>query len=128
MWCQALLKNEEPGSSCPHLLLSSCTSCPPVRLWNDIIQTLRAGLPLRKVKKNLRSYENCIGSAEMVDWLHASLRGNNNFGTDVTREQTVQLLKKLHRWFAVCCVLCATVCCVLCAVCYSVYYIVLCAV
>ena len=41
----------------------------------------------------------------MVDWLHASLRGNNNFGTDVTREQTVQLLKKLHRWFAVCTVL-----------------------
>uniref|UniRef100_A0A8C7KPJ7 DEP domain containing 1 n=1 Tax=Oncorhynchus kisutch TaxID=8019 RepID=A0A8C7KPJ7_ONCKI len=29
-----------------------------------------------------------------VDWLHELLRNNRNFGPDVTRQQTVQLLKK----------------------------------
>ena len=67
------------------------------RLWNDIIRTLRTGLPLRKQKKGLRTYEECIGSAELVEWLHKSLQKNVNFGPDVTRDQTVQLLKKLYR-------------------------------
>ena len=67
------------------------------RLWNDIIRTLRTGLPLRKQKKGLRTYEECIGSAELIDWLHKSLQKNVNFGPDVTRDQTVQLLKKLYR-------------------------------
>ena len=69
-----------------------------LRLWNDIIRTLRTGLPLRKQKKGLRTYEECIGSAELIDWLHKSLQKNINFGPDVTRDQTVQLLKKLYRW------------------------------
>ena len=67
------------------------------RLWNDIIRTLRTGLPLRKQKKGLRTYEECIGSAELIEWLHKSLQKNVNFGPDVTRDQTVQLLKKLYR-------------------------------
>ena len=70
---------------------------PTTRLWNDIIRTLRSGLPLRKQKKGLRTYEDCIGSVELIDWLHKSLQKNVNFGPDVTRDQTVQLLKKLYR-------------------------------
>ena len=51
---------------------------------------LRTELPVKKHKKNLRTYEACIGAVELVDWLHRSLQGNVNFGVDVTREQTVR--------------------------------------
>jgi len=67
------------------------------RLWNDIIRTMRAEMPTKKHKKNLKTYENCFSSSEAIDWLHKNLQKNSNFGTDVTREQTVQLLSKLAR-------------------------------
>jgi len=67
------------------------------RLWNDIIRTMRAEMPVRKHKKNLKTYENCFSSSEVIDWLHKNLQKNSNFGTDVTREQTLQLLSKLTR-------------------------------
>ena len=46
----------------------------------------------------MRTYEDCIGSTELIDWLHKSLQKNVNFGPDVTRDQTIQLLKKLYRY------------------------------
>lgn len=58
---------------------------------------MRAEMPTRKHKKNLKTYENCFSSAEVIDWLHKNLQKNSNFGTDVTREQTIQLLSKLAR-------------------------------
>ena len=67
------------------------------RLWNEIIRTMRADMPTKKHKKNLRSYDNCFSSSEGIEWLHKNLKKNSNFGSDVTREQTVQLLNKLVR-------------------------------
>jgi predicted transcriptional regulator YheO len=67
------------------------------RLWNSIIRTFRAEMPLKKHKKNMRTYENCFSSTEAVEFLHRNLQKNPNFGSDVTKEQTVQLLKKLYR-------------------------------
>ena len=34
---------------------------------------------------------------QAIDWLHKNLQKNPNFGSEVTKEQTIQLLKKLHR-------------------------------
>ena len=49
------------------------------------------------MKRGLRTHEAAIPAAELVAWLHKALQGNVNFGADVTREQTVQLLRKLLR-------------------------------
>lgn len=54
----------------------------------------RAGMPLRKHRQNFRHYSSCFTASAAVDWLHQLLRSNSNFGPDVTRQQTVQLLKK----------------------------------
>ena len=67
------------------------------RLWNDIIRSLRSDMPTRKHMKNLKTYDNCFSSSEVVDWLHKNLQKNSNFGSDVTKDQTVQLLNKLVR-------------------------------
>ena len=67
------------------------------RLWNDIIRNLRSDMPTRKHMKNLKTYDNCFSSSEVIDWLHKNLQKNSNFGSDVTKEQTIQLLNKLVR-------------------------------
>ena len=67
------------------------------RLWNDIIRSLRADMPTKKHMKNLKSYDNCFSSSEVIEWLHKNLQRNSNFGSDVTKDQTVQLLNKLVR-------------------------------
>eukprot|EP00088_Acartia_fossae_P044573 TRINITY_DN4739_c0_g1_i3.p1 TRINITY_DN4739_c0_g1~~TRINITY_DN4739_c0_g1_i3.p1 ORF type:complete len:1187 (-),score=273.56 TRINITY_DN4739_c0_g1_i3:761-4321(-) len=67
------------------------------KLWNDIIRNFRSGMPLKKHKKNLKTYDSCFTSTEAIDWLHRNLQKNPNFGTDVSKEQTIQLLKKLYR-------------------------------
>ena len=54
-------------------------------------------MPLKRHKKNMRTYENCFSSTEAIDFLHRNLQKNPNFGSDVTKEQTIQLLKKLFR-------------------------------
>ena len=67
------------------------------RLWNDIIRSLRSDMPTRKHMKNLKSYDHCFSASEVIDWLHKNLQKNSNFGSDVTKDQTVQLLNKLVR-------------------------------
>ncbi|XP_047442107.1 DEP domain-containing protein 1A isoform X2 [Mugil cephalus] len=64
------------------------------KLWNEVTRLFRAGMPLRKHRQNFRHYASCFTASAAVDWLHQLLRSNNNFGPDVTRQQTVQLLKK----------------------------------
>lgn len=54
----------------------------------------RAGMPLRKHRQNFRHYASCFTASAAVDWLHELLCSNSNFGPEVTRQQTVQLLKK----------------------------------
>ena len=38
-----------------------------------------------------------LSSSEAIEWLHKNLQKNPNFGRDVTKEQTILLLKKLFR-------------------------------
>ena len=54
-------------------------------------------MPTRKHMKNLKSYDHCFSASEVIDWLHKNLQKNSNFGSDVTKDQTVQLLNKLVR-------------------------------
>ncbi|XP_041862850.1 DEP domain-containing protein 1A isoform X1 [Melanotaenia boesemani] len=64
------------------------------KLWNEVTRLFRAGMPLRKHRQNFRHYASCFTASAAVDWLHQLLQNNSNFGPDVTRQQTVQLLKK----------------------------------
>ncbi|XP_078075505.1 DEP domain-containing protein 1A-like isoform X1 [Mustelus asterias] len=64
------------------------------KLWNELTKLFRAGMPLRKHRLHLKKYSNCYTASEAVDWLHELLRNNSNFGPEVTRQQTLQLLRK----------------------------------
>uniref|UniRef100_A0A8C5Z8A1 DEP domain containing 1B n=1 Tax=Marmota marmota marmota TaxID=9994 RepID=A0A8C5Z8A1_MARMA len=64
------------------------------KLWNETVELFRARMPLRKHRCRFKSYEHCFTATEAVDWLHELLRCSQNFGPEVTRKQTVQLLKK----------------------------------
>ncbi|XP_074401667.1 DEP domain-containing protein 1A isoform X2 [Zonotrichia albicollis] len=64
------------------------------RLWNEVTRCFRAGMPVRRHRQRLRSHGSCFTAAEAADWLHQVLRSNSSFGPDVTRQQTVQLLRK----------------------------------
>ncbi|XP_030809739.1 DEP domain-containing protein 1A isoform X6 [Camarhynchus parvulus] len=69
-----------------------CRSVSPQ--WNEVTRCFRAGMPLRRHRQRLRSHGSCFTAAEAADWLHQVLRSNSSFGPDVTRQQTVQLLRK----------------------------------
>ncbi|NXU59221.1 DEP1A protein, partial [Turnix velox] len=62
--------------------------------WNEITKYFRAGMPLRKHRQHFRKHGSCFTASEAVDWLHEVLRSSSNFGPEVTRQQTVQLLRK----------------------------------
>ncbi|XP_073675588.1 DEP domain-containing protein 1A [Garra rufa] len=64
------------------------------KLWNEVTKLFRAGMPLKKHRQHFRVYMNCFTASAAVDWLHELLKNNSNFGPEVTRQQTVQLLKK----------------------------------
>jgi hypothetical protein len=67
------------------------------RLWNSIVRTLHDGMPLKRHRKHIRTYEECFSANEAIDWLNRQLKKNPNFGDDVSKEQTVSLLQKLFR-------------------------------
>ncbi|NXR70728.1 DEP1A protein, partial [Rhadina sibilatrix] len=62
--------------------------------WNEVTRYFRAGMPVRRHRQRLRSHGSCFTAAEAADWLHQVLRSNSSFGPDVSRQQTVQLLRK----------------------------------
>ncbi|XP_052657942.1 DEP domain-containing protein 1A isoform X5 [Harpia harpyja] len=64
------------------------------KLWNEITRYFRAGMPLRKHRQHFKKHGSCFTASEAVEWLHEVLRNNSNFGPEVTRQQTVQLLRK----------------------------------
>ncbi|XP_059922181.1 DEP domain-containing protein 1A isoform X1 [Gadus macrocephalus] len=64
------------------------------KLWNEVTRLFRSGMPIRKHRQNFRVHSACFMATAAVDWLHQLLCSNSNFGPDVTRQQTVQLLKK----------------------------------
>ncbi|XP_060083645.1 uncharacterized protein LOC132562884 [Ylistrum balloti] len=67
------------------------------KLWNDVILAFRRGMPSARHRRYMKTYESCFSANESIDWLHQYLRANPNFGSDVTRFQTLQLFRKLHR-------------------------------
>ncbi|XP_015744469.1 DEP domain-containing protein 1A isoform X1 [Python bivittatus] len=64
------------------------------KLWNEVTKYFRAQMPQKKHRQHFKKYGNCFTAAEAIDWLHELLRNNSNFGPEVTRQQTVQLLRK----------------------------------
>ncbi|XP_028857081.1 DEP domain-containing protein 1A [Denticeps clupeoides] len=64
------------------------------KLWNEVTKLFRAGMPVKKHRQHFRVFCSCFTAAAAVDWLHELLRNNSNFGPEVTRQQTIQLLKK----------------------------------
>uniref|UniRef100_A0A9J8BUF9 DEP domain containing 1B n=1 Tax=Cyprinus carpio carpio TaxID=630221 RepID=A0A9J8BUF9_CYPCA len=64
------------------------------KLWNETIRLFRGGMPVRRHWAHFRSYDHSFTGAEAVDFLHELLRQNQNFGPEVTRYQTLQLLRK----------------------------------
>ncbi|XP_053549343.1 DEP domain-containing protein 1A isoform X1 [Bombina bombina] len=64
------------------------------KLWNEVTKYFRAGMPLRKHRQHFRTFGNCFTASEAIDWLHQLLKSNSNFGPEVTRQQTIQLLRK----------------------------------
>ncbi|XP_057574146.1 DEP domain-containing protein 1A isoform X4 [Hippopotamus amphibius kiboko] len=64
------------------------------KLWNEVTTSFRAGMPLRKHRQHFKKYGSCFTAGEAVDWLYDLLRNNSNFGSEVTRQQTIQLLRK----------------------------------
>ncbi|KAM8930257.1 DEP domain-containing protein 1A isoform 2-T2 [Pelodytes ibericus] len=64
------------------------------KLWNEVTKYFRAGMPLKKHRLHFKTYGNCFTASEAVDWLHHLLKSNSNFGAEVTRQQTLQLLRK----------------------------------
>ncbi len=67
------------------------------KLWNDVVRTFHAGMPRKKHRRGINSYEECFTGAEATDWLHKRMLRNPNFGPDVSREQTSMLLQKMLR-------------------------------
>ncbi|TSM28118.1 DEP domain-containing protein 1B [Bagarius yarrelli] len=64
------------------------------KLWNETITLFRGGMPLRRHWAHFRSYDNSFTGSEAVDYLHELLKRNQNFGPEVTRYQSLQLLRK----------------------------------
>ncbi|XP_051541796.1 DEP domain-containing protein 1B-like [Myxocyprinus asiaticus] len=64
------------------------------KLWNETIKLFRGGMPVRRHWAHFRSYDRSFTGAEAVDFLHELLIKNQNFGLEVTRYQTLQLLRK----------------------------------
>uniref|UniRef100_A0AAZ3SNR0 DEP domain containing 1B n=1 Tax=Oncorhynchus tshawytscha TaxID=74940 RepID=A0AAZ3SNR0_ONCTS len=66
-------------------------------IWNETIKLFRGGMPLKRHWAYFRSYDNSFTGSEAVDWLHELLKRNHNFGPEVTRYQTLQLLRKFMK-------------------------------
>uniref|UniRef100_A0A3Q1FMG7 DEP domain containing 1B n=1 Tax=Acanthochromis polyacanthus TaxID=80966 RepID=A0A3Q1FMG7_9TELE len=64
------------------------------KLWNETIKLFRGGMSLRRHWAHFRYYDCSFTGSEAVDYLHELLRQNYNFGPEVTRYQTLQLLRK----------------------------------
>uniref|UniRef100_A0A3Q4GWB0 DEP domain containing 1B n=1 Tax=Neolamprologus brichardi TaxID=32507 RepID=A0A3Q4GWB0_NEOBR len=64
------------------------------KLWNETIRLFRGGMPLRRHWAHFRCYDCSFTGTEAVDYLHNLLRDNHNFGPEITRYQTLQLLRK----------------------------------
>ncbi|NXK86538.1 DEP1A protein, partial [Formicarius rufipectus] len=62
--------------------------------WSDLTRQFRAAMPLRTHRLHLRTHRGCFTAAEAVDWLHRALCRDSAFGPGVSRQQSLQLLRK----------------------------------
>ncbi|GIY81263.1 DEP domain-containing protein 1A [Caerostris extrusa] len=67
------------------------------RLWNEVIAAFQSGMPVKKHRRRIQTYNNCFTASEAVTWLHCYLMNNPNFGTDVTREQTINFAAEIFK-------------------------------
>nr|XP_040021359.1 DEP domain-containing protein 1B [Gasterosteus aculeatus aculeatus] len=64
------------------------------KLWNETIKLFRGGMQLKRHWAHFRYYDCSFTGSEAVEYLHQLLQRNYNFGPEVTRHQTLQLLRK----------------------------------
>ncbi|XP_077973664.1 DEP domain-containing protein 1A-like [Styela clava] len=64
------------------------------KLWNEVVRLFRCGMPTKRHWHQFKVFHDTFTGAEAADWLHDCLKINNNFGAQVTREQTIRLLCK----------------------------------
>ena len=55
---------------------------------------MKSSVPVKKRRWRMKVFEDVFVAFEALDWLHGFLKGNPNFGADVTRQQAVQLCQK----------------------------------
>ncbi|XP_055334445.1 DEP domain-containing protein 1B-like [Paramacrobiotus metropolitanus] len=65
------------------------------RLWNMVANAFTRQMPVRKHWSRLQKYEECFTGSEAVEWMHAYLKNNPNFGEKCTRAVAVKMLQKL---------------------------------
>ncbi|KAF8771263.1 DEP domain-containing protein 1A [Argiope bruennichi] len=63
------------------------------RLWNEVISAFQSGMPVKKHRRRMQTYNNCFTASEAVTWLHCYLMNNPNFGPEVTRKLSADELK-----------------------------------
>nr|CAB3237387.1 DEP domain-containing protein 1A-like [Phallusia mammillata] len=51
-------------------------------------------MPKRRHRRHLKLHNECFAASDAVDFLHKLLKNNHNIGSEVTRLQTIQLLRK----------------------------------
>lgn len=62
-----------------------------------MVQIFRTGIPLKRHRRHIKTYENCFTGSEAVTWLLRTLKRNPNFDPGITKEQTIQLLNKFFK-------------------------------
>ena len=53
----------------------------------NFFHSLQEGIPQKKHRRNLKTYEKCFTGIEATDWLHKHLKKNPNFDAEVSKEQ-----------------------------------------
>ncbi|XP_014774234.1 DEP domain-containing protein 1B isoform X1 [Octopus bimaculoides] len=65
------------------------------KIWNTIIRAFKQGMPIGRRRRYMKVYDKAFTATEALEWMHKYLKSNPNFGSDITKQQTVQLMSKL---------------------------------
>ncbi|XP_029639868.1 DEP domain-containing protein 1A isoform X4 [Octopus sinensis] len=65
------------------------------KIWNTIIRAFKHGMPIGRRRRYMKVYDKAFTATEALEWMHKYLKSNPNFGSDITKQQTVQLMGKL---------------------------------
>lgn len=63
--------------------------------WNEIIESFKTSIPLKRHWRNLKSYSDCFTANEAIEWLYNYLKTSPNFKSQtlITRQKAIQLLQ-----------------------------------